>query len=102
MKIGDNVKMWDWNKSNSIPAYRDMVGTVIEVNPNGSIKVRWHCGGQDVFPRKADTVVLVQDEPALNAEDICDHPECDGGTRGTFIERPTEPTDCVRCEKHKI
>lgn len=34
-------------------------------------------------------------------ENICDHPECDGTTVGVFYERPTFPTYCVRCDRHK-
>lgn len=40
-------------------------------------------------------------EADKKAEDLCDHPECDGTTVGVFYERPTFPTDCVRCDRHK-
>jgi len=36
----------------------------------------------------------------IKEENICDHVDCDGETEGTFIERPNEPTDMVRCSKH--
>jgi len=40
-------------------------------------------------------------DPDPNLEDICDHKDCDGSTVGVFYERKNEPTDCVRCDKHK-
>jgi len=46
--IGDRVKKSDADNPNSIPAYRDLRGTVVEVGTFG-IKVKWDCDREPEF-----------------------------------------------------
>ncbi len=55
-KVGDKVKRADAGPD-SIPAYRDMVGTIASVEPDGRVKVCWYPGDTDVFPRDPKTIV---------------------------------------------
>jgi hypothetical protein len=41
--LGDRVKKADADLATSIPAYRDLRGTVVQIFENGNVRVHWDC-----------------------------------------------------------
>lgn len=62
MNVGDRVKFADADSPTSIPAYRSMCGTVVEISDRGHLRVRWDC---DASPepsfRRHETVALAEE-----------------------------------------
>lgn len=56
-QVGDRVMPADAGPD-SLPAYRDMRGTVAEICSESSVRVAWDYdnGDKDVFPRNIDTI----------------------------------------------
>jgi hypothetical protein len=59
IKVGDRVKMADADDA-TIPAYRDLIGTVLEVRGN-YVRVKWDADGEPEFgARSANSVKVVR------------------------------------------
>lgn len=41
--VGDRVRRADADDPKSIPAYRDMAGTIVTTSPTGRLRVWWDC-----------------------------------------------------------
>lgn len=64
-KVGDRVKPADADAATNIPAYRALVGSVIEVWPTGWLRVHWDCDralglSADYGARRPNSLVVVK------------------------------------------